>query len=293
MLLATLTEEIQLPRDQMILLNVVALCLLFAGIHVYRKMLRRVELSGGLVRTDLFALPDMLVVGTLIVLLGLLLALQWVAPSSPKPPADPGAATRAVTGMQIIYGALQFALPVTAILALLIGRGVSLPEVFGLKRVGVLRAIGVAAGLLLLLLPVFMLVTSIAYQMLGGHAEKQEIVKLYQEAAKTGRHEILWQVFVAAVLIAPITEEILFRGYFYPVLKRFGGALPAAFATSALFGAIHNNALGLPGLTVLALGLTLAYEWSGSLLVSIFMHALFNGMSLFFMWWASQHGLLK
>lgn len=293
MLLATLPEEIQLPADQMILLNAVALCLLFAGIHVYRRMIRRVEMRGGLVRTDLFALPDMLVVGTLIVLLGLLLALQWVAPLSTKPPAEPGAAAKAVTGMQIIYGALQIALPVAAILALLIARGVSLPELFGLKRVGLFRAIGLAVGLLLLLLPVFMIVTSIAYQMLGGHAEQQEMVKIYQDAAKTGKHGIIWQVFVAAVIIAPITEEILFRGYFYPVLKRFGGGLSAAFATSVLFGAIHNNALGMPGLTVLALGLTLAYEWSGSILVSIFMHAFFNGTTLLFMWWAIQHGMLK
>jgi len=292
-LLATLTEEIQLPREQMILLNAVAVFLLFAGIYVYRKMIHRVEMRGGLVRTDLFALPDMLVAGTLIVLLGLLLALQWVAPVTPKPPADPEAAAKAVAGMQIIYGALQFALPVAAILAMLIGRGVSLPELFGLKRVGVARALGLAAGLLLLLFPVFLLVTSIAYQMLGGHAEQQEMVKIYQNAAKTGKHEIIWEVFVAAVIIAPVTEEILFRGYFYPVLKRFGGALPAAVATSALFGAIHNNALGMPGLTVLALGLTLAYEWSGSILVSIFMHAFFNGTSLLVMWWAIQNGLLK
>jgi membrane protease YdiL (CAAX protease family) len=291
-LLATLTQEIQLPKDQMILLNAVALCLLFAGIHVYRKMIRRVEMRGGFVRTDLFALPDMLVVGTLFILLVLLLALQWVMPSSPKPPADPGAAAKAVTGMQIIYGALQFALPVAAILALLIGRGVSLPELFGLRRVGAARALGLAAGLLLLLVPFFLIVTATTFQMLGGHAEQQEIVKIYQDAAKTGKHEIIWQVVVAAVIIAPITEEILFRGYFYPVLKRFGGALPAAVATSVLFGAIHNNALGMPGLTLLALGLTLAYEWSGSLLVSIFMHAWFNGTSLLVAWWAIQRGLL-
>jgi len=194
--------------------------------------------------------------------------------------------------MQIIYGALQFALPVAAILALLIARGVSLPELFGLKRVSLARALATSAGLLLLLLPVFLLVTSIVYHLLGQQAEQQEMVKLYQNAAKTGDRDIVWQVIVAAVCIAPITEEILFRGYFYPVLKRFAGPLPAALGTAVLFGAIHNNALGMPGLTVLALGLTLAYEWSGSILVSIFMHAWFNATTLFVMWWAIQRGML-
>jgi membrane protease YdiL (CAAX protease family) len=292
-LVATLTKEIQLPSDQLILLNALALCLLVGGIFIYRKIIRRVDVRGGLVRTDLFALPDLLVVGTLIFLLGLLLAMEWLLPHTPKPAVDPSAPAQSVTGMQIIYGALQFALPVAAILALLIGRGVSLPELFGLKRVGLVRALATAAGLLLLLLPVFMVVTSVVYSLLGGHAEQQEMVKIYQNAAKTGKREIIWQVIIAAVVIAPVTEEILFRGYFYPVLKRFGGALPAAFGTAILFGAIHNNALGMPGLTLLALALTLAYEWSGSLLVSIFMHAWFNATTLFVMWWAIEHGMMK
>lgn len=292
MLVASLTKEIPLPADQLILLNVVALVLLFAGIHVYRKMIRRVGIQGGLVRSDLFGLPDLLVTGVLVVLLLLLVLMQWVVPVAPKPP-DAAGSPAGVTGLQIIYGALQFALPVAAILALLIARGVSLPMLFGLKRVGLPRAIGIAAGLVLLLLPVFMLVTSIAYQFLDGHAEQQELVRVYQRAAKSGKSDILWQVMVAAVVIAPITEEILFRGYFYAVLKRIAGPLPAALGISLLFGAIHNNAVGFPGLTVLALALTLAYEWSGSIVVSMFMHAWFNATSLFAMWWATRHGLMQ
>jgi membrane protease YdiL (CAAX protease family) len=291
-LVASLTKEIPLPADQLILLNVVALVLLFAGIHVYRKMIRRVGIQGGLVRSDLFGLPDLLVTGVLVVLLLLLVLMQWVVPVAPKPP-DAAGSPAGVTGLQIIYGALQFALPVAAILALLIARGVSLPMLFGLKRVGLPRAIGIAAGLVLLLLPVFMLVTSIAYQFLDGHAEQQELVRVYQRAAKSGKSDILWQVMVAAVVIAPITEEILFRGYFYAVLKRIAGPLPAALGISLLFGAIHNNAVGFPGLTVLALALTLAYEWSGSIVVSMFMHAWFNATSLFAMWWATRHGLMQ
>ena len=202
MLVATLTNDIKLPADQLILLNAVALCLLFAGIFVYRKMLRRVGTRGGLVRSDLFGLPDVLVSGVLVVLLLLLVAMQWVMPVPPKPP-DASGAPGGVTGLQIIYGALQFALPVAAILAFLIARGVSLPAIFGLKRVGPWRAVGIAGGLVLLLLPVFMLVTTVAYHFLNGHAESQELVKIYQHAAKTGESHILWQVMVAAVVIAP------------------------------------------------------------------------------------------
>ncbi|MEO6786121.1 MAG: type II CAAX endopeptidase family protein [Chthoniobacteraceae bacterium] len=291
MLFAAIPNEIKLSAGQALLANAVGLCLLYCGIFVCRKMIRRVAHRGGLVRSDLLGMPDMLVAGTLAALLLLLVAMQWLAPAASKPPSVPDAPAHAVTGLQIIYGALQFALPVGAVLALLIARGVSLVTLFGVKRVSPLRAIGIAAGLVLLLLPLFMIVTVIAYQFIGEHAEQQELVKVYQQAAKTGNREIIWQVMVAAVVIAPITEEILFRGYFYPVLKRIAGPLPAAAGISLLFGAIHNNALGMPGLTLLALGLTLAYEWSGSILVPMFMHAWFNGTTLFAMWWASRHGM--
>ena len=192
-------------------------------------------------------------------------------------------------GLQVVSIVVFLALPV--LLALLVARGISLPALFGLKRVGLARAFGTAAGLIVLLLPLFMLVTFVAYQFLDGHAEQQEMVKTFREAAKTGKSEILWQVMLSAVVIAPITEEFLFRGYFYPVLKRIAGPVPAALGISLLFGAVHHNALGMPGLTLLALGLTLAYEWSGSLLVSVFMHAWFNAISLFAMWWAARHGM--
>jgi membrane protease YdiL (CAAX protease family) len=292
-LFAAIPTEIKLPTEQVLLINAVVLGLLFAGIFVYRQMLRRVEQRGGLVRSDLLGMPDALVAVTLAMLLLLLVAMQWVMPSAPKPVHLPEAPAHSVTGLEIIYGALHFALPVAAILALLIARGVSMAALFGLKRVGLLRALGTAAGLVITLLPLFMLVTVIAYQFIGEHAEQQELVKVYTEAAKTGKKQIIWQVMVAAVLIAPVTEELLFRGYFYPVLKRIAGPLPAALGVSLLFGAIHNNALGMPGLTLLALALTLAYEWSGSILVPMFMHAWFNATSLVVMWWASQHGYVK
>ena len=293
MTLATLTNEIQLPTEQTIppYALVAGLCLLFAGIFVYRKMIRRIGIRGGLVRSDLFGLPDVLVTGTLVILLLLLVVMQWVSPPA-KPPDTSGAhgASGGVNGLHILYSALLFLLPVPAILVLLIARGVSLPLLFGLKRVGPLRAICIAAGLVLLLLPVIILVTEITGRLLGGHAESQEMVKIFQKAAKTGKAEIVWQVIVNAVVIAPLTEEFLFRGYFYPVLKRFAGAVPAALGISLLFGALHVTAASLPVLTVLALALTLAYEWSGSILVPVCMHVWFNTTMLALMWWQVRHG---
>ena len=62
--------------------------------------------------------------------------------------------------------------------------------------------------------------------------------------------------------------------------KAVGEDSLAALLTSALFALVHVNLASLPALFYLALCLTLAYEWTGSLLVPITMHALFNTVSL-------------
>ena len=274
---ATLTKEIALPTEQALPIFAIALLLLLAGIVTGRKMLRAVDARGGFVRGDLFGLTDVIVVGILVVLMLLALTMQWMFPT----------AAMGSAGLQIVSSVLFLSLPV--ILALLVARGISLPVLFGLKRVGPIRAMGIAAGLIVLLLPVLMLVTVVAFSFLDGHAEQQEMVKVFREATKTGKREVIWQVILTATLIAPITEEFLFRGYFYPVLKRIAGPVPAALGISLLFGAVHNNALGFPVLTALAFALTLAYEWSGSILVPVFMHACFNSTMLALMWWQTLH----
>ena len=276
MTFASLAKEIPLPIEQALPMYAVALALLYACVIVYRKLLRGIRLRGGQVRSDLFGLPDTIVVGAFVVMMLLALAMQWLFRSSSGP-----------QWLQIASTVLFLALP--PILALMVIRGLSLPTMFGLQRLGLFRVIGVSVGLIVLLLPVIMIVTAITYQILDGHAEQQDLVMKFREAAKAGKRDILWQVFTAAAVVAPLVEEFLFRGYFYPVLKRLAGPLPAAITVSLLFGAIHNNAAAFPVLTVLALALTLAYEWSGSLFVPILMHACFNTMMLMLMWWQTAH----
>ncbi|MEO6741580.1 MAG: CPBP family glutamic-type intramembrane protease [Chthoniobacteraceae bacterium] len=278
MTVATLAKEIPLTPDQALPIYAVAALLFFVSTVVFRKMLRKVGDRGGLVRSDLFGLPDFVIVAVFVVLILLALAMRWAFPSSKV----------GGSGLEIVSSVMLLSLPV--ILALLVVRGISLPAVFGVKRVGLLRALCAGGGLILLLLPVLMIVTAVTYQFLGGQAEQQEMVTKFREATKAGKQDIIWQIVLTATLIAPLTEEFIFRGYFYPVLKRLAGPIPAAIGISLLFGAVHNNAAGFPVLTALALGLTLAYEWSGSILVPMFMHACFNSIMLALMWWQTFHG---
>jgi len=88
-------------------------------------------------------------------------------------------------------------------------------------------------------------------------------------------------IIVLAVVIAPLVEEMLFRGLIQTTLRSYSGRPWLAIAvTAAMFASVHANGTHWPALFVLALGLGYAYERSGSLFRPIFMHALFNGITI-------------
>jgi membrane protease YdiL (CAAX protease family) len=81
---------------------------------------------------------------------------------------------------------------------------------------------------------------------------------------------------IAAIGIAPVAEEILFRGILYPAIKQSGFPRLAIWITSLLFGAIHLNLVTFIPLTLLALLLVWLYEKTDNLLACITLHSLFN-----------------
>lgn len=83
-----------------------------------------------------------------------------------------------------------------------------------------------------------------------------------------------------ACVAAPVLEEILFRGYFYGVLKRFTSPMFGALVSSALFAVVHSNLPALVPLWLFAIILTLSYEMSRTLWVPILIHSLFNGFNI-------------
>lgn len=84
-----------------------------------------------------------------------------------------------------------------------------------------------------------------------------------------------------AVVVAPLVEEMIFRGLFQTMFRSYlERPWLAIILTSALFAAVHANGTHWPALFVLSVGLGYAYEKSGSLFRSIFMHAMFNGIAI-------------
>lgn len=84
----------------------------------------------------------------------------------------------------------------------------------------------------------------------------------------------------SAILIAPITEEILFRGFLYATLRRYLGPLGAISLTAALFSLLHSYAFGFLSLFLIGFLLGYLYERTGSLVASVAAHAANNLYSL-------------
>ena len=105
------------------------------------------------------------------------------------------------------------------------------------------------------------------------------------EIANGGWHVRILLVTLAAVA-APIVEETMFRGVLYRQLRtssnKFGIALSivcSVLLTSFLFAAIHPQGwVAVPALMAIAIGMNIMREWRGTLLPSIIVHGVSNGL---------------
>ncbi len=111
---------------------------------------------------------------------------------------------------------------------------------------------------------------------LGGETV-QDTVRLLQNSNDP---VILGLMGFAAVFVAPVCEEIIFRGYFYAAAKKFAGPWVAAICSALVFGAAHGNLAALLPLFILALVLVFLYEKTGSLWAPIAVHFCFNGATV-------------
>jgi len=90
-------------------------------------------------------------------------------------------------------------------------------------------------------------------------------------------------VFVA-VVIAPLLEEMMFRGFVQTTIRSFfnirNSAWPAIAASSVFFAIMHADPGHWPSLFILGVCMGYSYEKSGSLLRPIFIHFFFNAISI-------------
>lgn len=87
--------------------------------------------------------------------------------------------------------------------------------------------------------------------------------------------------FLALVVIAPVAEEIVFRGWLYGKLRRHTWAIPAILLTSIAFGVAHGQ--WNVGITVgvMSVFMCLIREMTGTVYGGMIVHMLKNGLAFY------------
>jgi membrane protease YdiL (CAAX protease family) len=89
---------------------------------------------------------------------------------------------------------------------------------------------------------------------------------------------LLW-MWLALIVVAPIGEELLFRGFlFRGVVREPGDVLPGILVTALLWSVLHVQYDWFGGAVVFVIGMLLGYvrHYSGSTTLVILLHALLN-----------------
>ena len=143
-----------------------------------------------------------------------------------------------------------------------------------------LKKLALAPLFYLAAIPFLMLATTgyhfLLEHLIGMEVEMQDVAKIITQ--KLSWLEILY--ILTAIFIAPVYEEILFRGILFPFLTKHIGPVQSALFVSALFALMHFHLPSLVPLFLLSIALCGVYWRTESLWPSIGMHAIFNTVSI-------------
>lgn len=167
-----------------------------------------------------------------------------------------------------------------AAILLLRVRGIALVPIIGrLRPLGRMVATGVGIGLLTFLVAHL---GTVALLVLAGSSDVPDQAIMREVVA--GGATLAFAV-IAAVVLAPLAEELLFRGLLYRGLRDRMRVVPATLISSVLFAVIHieivaSQPLGLVALVLAGAVMAIAYERTGSLLLPVVIHATYNGVGI-------------
>src|SRR3569833_1647349 len=234
---------------------------LVVSIYIYASLWRQIgnrHKSGELSTENHFGLPEAAVA------LALATLFSVVSASS-------GSTQIVRLGTRDLIANANVALSLVAFLtAILKLRRLQIGRLAGLMRLSFRRAFGIGFVLIIAAYPLIVLADWVTARVLGTTSSRQGIIELFSDSPVMQQRVI---IIVLAVAIAPFAEEFIFRFFLYGVLRRYAGRAVGLVLSSLLVAAVHAHLPSFAPLFVLASCFTLAYEWSGSLLVSMTMHA--------------------
>lgn len=235
---------------------------------VYISLIRQISVRTAATAPEpkkTFGLPEAILAAALILFL-----LINISASVSRPPVQ--------LNTRDLLANLVFTVAVVLLVVIFLQfRGFDIGWLAGFFRMSFVRAVSMGIILLFAAYPLVGLSEFVTQNFFGGGSSRQNIVELFSGSPTIGQRIM---IIVFAVAIAPVVEEFLFRFFLYGAIKRYFGRFFGITANALLFAAAHTHFPSFMPLFVLGCCFTIAYEWSGSILVAMTMHSLFNSVSL-------------
>jgi uncharacterized protein len=86
--------------------------------------------------------------------------------------------------------------------------------------------------------------------------------------------------FVVVAIVAPVVEELMFRGAGFAVIRQFAGPAVAVAGTALLFGLAHGLVVALPVLVAFGAVLAVVRWKTESVYPPMILHGIFNALAL-------------
>ncbi len=134
-----------------------------------------------------------------------------------------------------------------------------------------------AVALGLLSVPATMLITALGRPLFGSSTDPAMPLSLVQA---WGQPVYMLTMLLGVVVLAPLMEEMVFRGLLYGWLRQRRGLWQAVTLVALGHALMHFNLGALPGLFALFLLLAWIYEYSQNLWVPSIIHAIHNFFAL-------------
>ncbi|HEY0603706.1 MAG TPA: type II CAAX endopeptidase family protein [Herpetosiphonaceae bacterium] len=223
-----------------------------------------------------WTLRDLIMVGLLTTALGAALLLVILLPSALGVDLIRDLLTSRPLAVTMVIGGLGYLIAMIATYAIIVRR----------KR-GSWREIGFRAPPLvaLLLTPVIffgqlilLAIVNAILQSIIGTFENPQVDALTDPAGFSWLNFGL--VFLVGAIIAPIVEEMLFRGLLYQWLRNHTGAVGAILLSGAIFSVVHVYPVILLPLFVVGVVLAAVFEWTRSLWITITLHFFQNALAI-------------
>ncbi len=148
------------------------------------------------------------------------------------------------------------------------------------RKRSVSKSVKIGLKWLLIAYPVMLgvgYISQILLNSLGFEKVIQDPIRMVQEGGTTAE---VTMMYITIVMVAPLCEEVAFRGGIFRFLHLRMPLFASIGLSSLFFALLHINLYSLAPLMTIGVMLAFAYRESGSLVSNITFHATFNSINL-------------